>query len=211
MEEKQRQARSPNSWPFQGWGGGDDPGRFSGHQTGTGLQSQLYKVLPEVLPQPHWPPPVSSNKEKIEGPLAAGRSLAAQVALTASAIPNLDGGEISREGSPQPEAFVPLLWLGWPGSAAFSPPSGRVTQAFVLPAHTGRQSPPLSWQLLPRLAGTGGPGDTTGAREEGPHFSCSTFGTRQARATHTHTHKHTYFSASRPNAGPLVPEVSLLG
>lgn len=122
IEEKQRQARSPNSWPFQGWGGEDDPGRFSGHQTGTGLQSQLYKVLPEVLPQPHWPPPASSNKEKSEEPLAAGRSLAAQVALTASAIPNLDGGEISREGSPQPEAFVSLLWLGWPGSTAFSPP-----------------------------------------------------------------------------------------
>lgn len=161
------------------------------------------KCFLRCCPQPHWPPPASSNKEKIEGPLAAGRSLAAQVALTASAIPNLDGGEISREGSPQPEAFVPLLWLGWPGSAAFSPPSARVTQAFVLPAHTGRQSPPLSWQLLPRLAGTGGPGDTTGAREEGPHFSCSTFGTRQAWATHTHTHTNT------PIFLPLDPTLDL--
>lgn len=26
-----------------------------------------------------------------------------------------------------------------------------------------------------------------------------------------HTHTHTYFSASRPNAGPLVPEIYLLG
>lgn len=83
--------------------------------------------------------------------------------------------------------------------------SARVTRAFVLPAHTGRQSPPLSWQLLPRLAGTGGPGDTTGAEEEEPRFSCSTFSTRQVRAVHTHTHTHLCFSASRSKPRPLAP------
>lgn len=110
------------------------------------------KCFLRCCPQPHWPPPASSNKEKIEGPLAAGRSLAAQVALTASAIPNLDGGEISREGSPQPEAFVPLLWLGWPGSAAFSPPFS--------PGHTGlcstcthRQAEPTPFLAAPPQAG----------------------------------------------------------
>lgn len=89
---------------------------------------------------------------------------------------------------PQPDAFVPLLWLGWPGRAVFSPPSARVTQAFVLPAHTGSQSPPLSWQLLPRLAGTGGPGDTTGAGKRGTPFLGLHFWYQTGRGyTHTNT------------------------
>lgn len=56
------------------------------------------KCFLRCCPNPTGPHLHPSNKEKIEGPLADGRSLAAQVALTASAIPNLGGGDISREG-----------------------------------------------------------------------------------------------------------------
>lgn len=132
-----------------GWGGvrGRESQKDQWAPAERRLQSQLYKVLSEGLALSHIP----QTRRRMKG--LAGRSLAAQVALPVSAIPNLAGGLIFREGSPQLEAFVPLSRLGRPGSAAFSLSSARVTRAFVLPAHTGRQSPPLSFLAAPPQVG----------------------------------------------------------
>lgn len=77
----------------------------------------------------------------------AGRSLAAQVA----AIPNLAGGLIFREGSPQLEAFVPLLRLGRPGSAAFSVFSASHTGLCSTCTH--RQAEPTPFLAAPPQVG----------------------------------------------------------